>query len=196
MIPKSRVCLWSQRGITGLETAIVLIGFVVVSSVFAFAALSTGLFASDKAKETISAGLAGKRSTLEVKGSVILAASTTGSSGVVSQIRFELGLAAAGDAVDLTPGNTVIRYTDDNQSKIFATTANFSSANIATFGDSDGLLEMGELFEIKLLSLDSLLTTALGPNSGFSVEVIPPVGAAMYFNRRTPVSLQSIETLD
>ena len=44
-----------QRGITGLETAIVLIAFVVVSSDFAFAALSTGLFSSDKAKETISA---------------------------------------------------------------------------------------------------------------------------------------------
>ena len=47
-----------QRGITGLETAIVLIAFVVVSSVFAFAALSTGLFSSDKAKETILVGLA------------------------------------------------------------------------------------------------------------------------------------------
>ena len=42
-----------QRGITGLETAIVLIAFVVVSSVFAFAALSTGLFSSDKAKARI-----------------------------------------------------------------------------------------------------------------------------------------------
>lgn len=50
--------LRDQRGITGLETAIVLIAFVVVSSVFAFAALSTGLFSSDKAKETIQAGLA------------------------------------------------------------------------------------------------------------------------------------------
>ncbi len=47
-----------QRGITGLETAIVLIAFVVVSSVFAFAALSTGLFANDKANETHTAGLA------------------------------------------------------------------------------------------------------------------------------------------
>jgi flagellin FlaB len=46
-----------QRGITGLETAIVLIAFVVVSSVFAFAALSTGLFTTDKAKDTIHAGL-------------------------------------------------------------------------------------------------------------------------------------------
>ena len=40
-----------ERGITGLETAIVLIAFVVVSSVFAFAALSTGLFSSDKSKD-------------------------------------------------------------------------------------------------------------------------------------------------
>ena len=33
----------NQRGITGLETAIELIAFVVVASVFAFAVLSTGL---------------------------------------------------------------------------------------------------------------------------------------------------------
>ena len=56
---------WSdQRGITGLETAIVLIAFVVVSSVSAFAALSTGLFSSDKAKETHAAGLSEARGTL------------------------------------------------------------------------------------------------------------------------------------
>ena len=57
-----------ERGITGLETAIVLIAFVVVSSVFAFAALSTGLFSSDKAKEAIQAGLNEAQGTLEVRG--------------------------------------------------------------------------------------------------------------------------------
>ncbi len=57
-----------QSGITGLETAIVLIAFVVVSSVFAFAALSTGLFSSDKAKDTIQSGLAQARGTLEPRG--------------------------------------------------------------------------------------------------------------------------------
>jgi len=68
-----------QRGITGLETAIVLIAFVVVSSVFAFAALSTGLFTTDKAKETIKAGLAEARGTMEMKGSLIASADVTGS---------------------------------------------------------------------------------------------------------------------
>ncbi|MBT5320698.1 MAG: flagellin, partial [Chloroflexi bacterium] len=46
-----------QRGITGLETAIILIAFVVVASVFAFTVLSTGIFASERSKETVFAGL-------------------------------------------------------------------------------------------------------------------------------------------
>ena len=66
-----------QRGITGLETAIVLIAFVVVSSVFAFAALSTGLFSADKSKETIQAGLSEARGTLEIKGGVKATATIT-----------------------------------------------------------------------------------------------------------------------
>ena len=33
-----------QRGITGLETAIILIAFVVVASVFAYTVLSAGIF--------------------------------------------------------------------------------------------------------------------------------------------------------
>ena len=44
----------SERGITGLETAIILIAFVVVASVFAFTVLSTGIFASERSKETVS----------------------------------------------------------------------------------------------------------------------------------------------
>ena len=59
-----------EQGITGLETAIVLIAFVVVSSVFAFAALSTGLFSADRSKDTIQAGLSEARGTLEIKGGI------------------------------------------------------------------------------------------------------------------------------
>ena len=36
-----------ERGITGLETAIILIAFVVVASVFAFTVLSTGVFLAE-----------------------------------------------------------------------------------------------------------------------------------------------------
>ena len=46
-----------QRGVTGLETAIILIAFVVVASVFAFTVLSTGIFSVAKGKETSHSGL-------------------------------------------------------------------------------------------------------------------------------------------
>jgi len=103
---------WSdQLGITGLEAAIVLIAFVVVSSVFAFAALSTGLFSSDKAKETHVDRLSEAGGTLELKVSVVAKViGTTGFSGVVTSIEFQLSNAAAGEAIDLIPGNTVIKY--------------------------------------------------------------------------------------
>ena len=178
-----------------METAIVLIAFVVVSSIFAFAVLSTGLFSSDQARATISAGLESKRSTLEMKGSVILTASTTGASGVVSQIIFQVGLAAGGDHADLTPGRTVIRYTDENQVRNLTNTTDFSSANIASFGDNDTLLEKGEIFELKLLNLDTLLTSNLGTSTAFTIEVMPPKGAVLYISRATPSSLETADNL-
>lgn len=186
-----------QRGITGLETAIVLIAFVVVSSVFAFAALSTGLFSSDVAKQTIQAGLAETRGTLELKGSVVAKVSgTTGVSGVVTTILFHVSNAAAGEAIDLTPGNTVIKYSDKDQTINMTSSTNFTSTNIASFGDSDSLLEIGEIFEIELLTLTTQLDPDLGTNKEFSIEVIPPRGAVLFIGRRTPVSLEKSNSLD
>ncbi len=96
-----------------MKTAIVLIAFVVVSSVFAFAALSTGLFSSDKAKETIQAGLAETRGSMELKGSVILEADgTSTATSVATSIAFQVANAAGGNSIDLTPGKTLIKYTD------------------------------------------------------------------------------------
>ena len=48
--------LYSDRsGITGLETAIILIAFIVVAAVFAFTVMTTGLFSTEKAKTTAQA---------------------------------------------------------------------------------------------------------------------------------------------
>ena len=69
----SRTMNWlgrDQRGITGLETAIILIAFVVVASVFAYTVLSAGIFSSERGKEAIHAGLETARGSMELVGSV------------------------------------------------------------------------------------------------------------------------------
>lgn len=194
--------LRDQRGITGLETAIVLIAFVVVSSVFAFAALSTGLFSSDKAKETIQAGLAETRGSMELKGSVILTASTTGTAGIVSDIAFQVANAAGGESIDLTPGKTLIKFTDATQSKMFVSTAGVTVTALGD-ADSDMLLERNETYEIKMIDLELLtgsgndtLTNLLGINTTFQLEVIPPKGAVLFIERTTPIYLDVINSMD
>jgi flagellin-like protein len=57
-----------ERGITGLETAIILIAFVVVASVFAYTVLSAGIFSSQKGQEAVYSGLSGAQSSIDLKG--------------------------------------------------------------------------------------------------------------------------------
>ena len=129
-----------ERGITGLETAIVLIAFVVVSSVFAFAALSTGLFSADKSKETINAGLAEASGTLELRGSIIAKESTT-TADLIEEIIFQVANAAGGAAVDVTPGETIITYMDVDQ-LVTLVSGDFTATGLGN-ADSDSLVEPG-----------------------------------------------------
>ena len=197
IIKRVNPLLRDQRGITGLETAIVLIAFVVVSSVFAFAALSTGLFTTDKAKETIHAGLSEATGTMEMKGSLI-AEATTGSTGIVSKLTFAVANAAAGEPIDLSQGNTIIRYTDKSQSETLDDATEFTASDNGT-GDGDSLLERGEVFEIILvmdIALSNDIDVPLGTDTEFTLEVIPPRGAVLFIQRTTPVSFETFTMLD
>ena len=71
-----------QAGITGLETAIVLIAFVVVASVFAFTVLTTGLFTSKEAERASKAALATTENALRQSGSIIAGGSLAGGQAI------------------------------------------------------------------------------------------------------------------
>ena len=194
--------LWNnQRGITGLETAIVLIAFVVVSSVFAFAALSTGMFSSDKARETVHAGLSQTRATMELKGSVIGTSDVAAVTGVLTTITFHVTQSAGGADIDLTPGTTIIKYTDETQAKLFGSTAGFTVTGIGS-ADSDNLLERNEVYKIELINLDltgpgdDKLTNSLGVSKTFTLEVIPVKGAVLHIERTTPIYMDVINFLN
>ena len=60
-----------ERGMTGLETAIILIAFVTVAAVFGYAVLSAGIFTTEQAKGSIYAGMQEAKSSMELKGSAI-----------------------------------------------------------------------------------------------------------------------------
>ncbi len=135
---------------------------------------------------------------MELKGSVI-ADATAGSTGSVNELVFHVANAAAGEPIDLSQGNTIIRYTDKNQSANLNSVTEFSVDDMGS-GDGDSMLERGEVFEVKILNFDDLaqtdLTTALGTDTEFTLEVIPPKGAVLFIQRTTPISFDLFTMLD
>jgi flagellin FlaB len=169
-----------ERGITGLETAIILIAFVVVASVFAFVVLSTGLFSSERGKETVYSGLQKSRGNIELRGGVI--AATNGSS--VTTLTIFLGNAAGGEPVSLDPdaavNRTVIAYVSDAQVE---PDLPYTTTDIV--GDGDNLLEPGELSQVDI----DFAGLTVSNNDTFTLEVRPPLGAYLVIQRTLPPGL-------
>jgi len=149
-----------ERGITGLETAIILISFIVVASVFSYTVLTAGVFASQKSSESVNAAVEEVRSsvalkgnTIAYKGSVDIDGNTATSDGVDAVVKIDVTLAVelAGVPNDVTPkyqlnstnlsleasGSTktlVVNFLDQTQLiKDVAWTVAFSGANDADF---------------------------------------------------------------
>ena len=141
---------------------------------------------------------------MELKGSVVISADGTSTTGSAISVAFQLANAAGRNAIDLTPGKTLIKYSDQTQSKMFATDSSTNGFTSTGHGSTDSgmLLERNEIYEIKLTGLDSVdsgndnLTNLLGVNTTFSLEVIPPSGAVLFIERTTPVSRNLTVSLD
>jgi len=60
----------SHRGVIGVESAIVMIAFVIVAAALAFVVLNMGFSTSQKAKTTIISGLEESGSSMQLSGKV------------------------------------------------------------------------------------------------------------------------------
>lgn len=181
-----------EEGITALETAIILIAFVVVASVFAFTMLSAGTFSTERGKEAVYAGLAEVRSSMEVKGSVLAIADSAGVSGTVESLIVTVGNAMGGEPIDLSTDDrkVLIEYRDARQRRpIDDWTVEFR------IGDDDNLLESGEIAEIEIPVGSGVLTETLGINTEFALEIKPPSGAVLNIQRTTPAYLELVNDL-
>ena len=171
-----------QEGITGLETAIILIAFVIVASVFAYVVLSAGLFSAQKAKEAVNAGVQSTMRTVELKGNII--AKMVNSE--VTNIYFCAGIPAAGSAVDFTPtsdnnSTLVISYSDANN---LLPTVNWTIQKLATI-NSDNLLDPNELFLIDV-TIPTSGNVSIGAYDSFALEVKPADGPVLAIERTIP----------
>ena len=187
-----------RRGITGLETAIVLIAFVVVASVFAFAVLSTGLLSSEKSKETVLGAHEETGATLAVRGSVI--AYVTSSNTYLNHVTFQVSNASqTGEAVELSSNGAIVSYVDADQAVTDLTyqnnapTTSTEGWNATWLEGSSPLLSPTERVEITVNI--SQRSPTLGTNKEFTIEVKPSRGAILILERTTPGELTAVVDL-
>jgi flagellin FlaB len=193
----------SQEGMTGLETALILIAFSTVAAVFSYAVLSSGIFSAERGKETIYAGLQQAKANMEVSGSVIVKSDNV--TDKATYIIFSVRNAIAGTPIDMTPPGG----TGANRCIVSLATGSAYYSNIAWEAeyaghhDSDNLLDAGEQLEIEI-DLTSLhdangadLTPQpdLGPNDWFNIQVKPVLGSTMTIQRTLPAGLDTLMDL-
>jgi flagellin FlaB len=172
-----------QKGITGLETAIILIAFVTVASVLAYSVLSAGIFSSERGKAAVYSGLQSAQSTMSLKGSVV------GKSNVgiteLESVTFNLALAIAGDSIDLTL--CVFNYWDDT----LGVTPLILDNTTPAAGDwtYDLVTGTGSI----LSGTDAAVITVWIPTAAtissydtFTVQINPPTGASITLQRTLP----------
>ena len=178
----------NQQGITGLETAIILIAFVIVASVFAYVVLSAGLFSSQKAKEAIYGGLEETSSTIEIKGDIIAKIENS----LVTELYFTVGTRPGAEPLDFTDttgSNKVIISFQDQSQRL--SSVNWTMQKL-TSNNADNLLDENELFQ---LTIDLSTTANVTAYSTFTLELKPPVGAVVPIERTVPARISQYVNL-
>ena len=101
--------LWrDERGITGLETSIMLIAFVVVASVFAFAVLRMGIFTSTETEKAVTDVFGATTSVLALRGSIVAHGEDLPTGGYINSVSFLVR--DQRDSVELSDGTVVVNF--------------------------------------------------------------------------------------
>jgi flagellin FlaB len=98
----------THRGIIGIESAIVLIAFVIVAAALAFVVLNMGFATTQKAKTTIISSLKEASSGIAVSGKVTAIANVAGN--VVNATSIPLKVTSGGDSINLDNFTVSVKY--------------------------------------------------------------------------------------
>jgi len=196
-----------NAGLTGIETAIILIAFVIVAAVFSFAVLNTGFQSTQKAQEVMKAGMEQAASALELDGGIIISSNNS-------------RLKTMNFTVRLSPGKNPVSF-DPSFLSITLITPSYSRQNIyAGYSETDtgctvnrtdkiracaykildagakGFLEHGDRFLVVVrwnaTSGDPVL---LGPNTQVIIELKPSTGNVLTVSRLLPLVLDGVQYL-
>ena len=201
--------LVKRSGMTGLETAIILVAFVITAAAFAFVVLNMGFLTAEKAQSVISSGMSEASSALLTDSGVIGQFTSTGGDQAdvdLAKLTFYLKLSQGHEPVDLDDSKLVATYTNAR------THANLYASNgtIMTItgvnDDGDSLCETGEKFKV-VIDFSQLTNSTMDPDvtldnayahpyEEFRIELRPSAGAVLSIERQLPAVYSAVMVLE
>ena len=189
-----------KKGLTGIETAIILVAFVIVAAAFAFAVLNVGFQSTQKAQDVMRAGMEQASSALELDGAVI---AYKGSGDFVKNITFAVRLSPGKSPVALSPEFFAVAVTthDRHWPNVYTNStdngncqASLGEVTACIFpildGGARGFLEQGDKFLVVVAFGDQ--TVGPGTNTQVTIELKPAIGNVLTVQRITPLTLTDV----
>jgi flagellin FlaB len=200
-----------RRGMTGLETAIILVAFVITAAAFAFVVLNMGFLTAEKAQSVISSGMSEASSAMLIDSGVVGQFGSTGGDQAdidLLKLTFYLKLSQGHEPIDLDDSKLVATYTNARcHGEIYAANGTVMTVQ-GVNSDGDSLLEVGEKFKVTV-EFDELLFGSMvdpvqadqegvyvHPYEEFRIELRPATGAVLSIERQLPAVYNTIMVLD
>jgi flagellin FlaB len=199
-----------RSGMTGLETAIILVAFVITAAAFAFVVLNMGFLTAEKAQSVISSGMSEASSALLVDSGIVGQFGSTGGDQAdidLVKLTFYVKLSQGHTPVDLDDSKLVATYTNPRcHGEIYNANGTIMTIQ-GVNSDGDSLCETGEKFKVTIdfsqitnstidptpLSLQNVYTH---PYEEFRIELRPATGAVLSIERQLPAVYSTIMVLE
>ena len=201
-----------KRGMVGIDTAIILISFVLVAAAVAFVVLDMGMTSATKAKQTMVNGLQEASTALEVNGEILGVVNGTGTG--IEEIAIPLGVTPGTGYVSFDTSTFVVSFTDQygtypniysgvshklvtsstSLSSLYSSTPSVSATAYFITGNITPTV-LGPYGQV-LLVISVNDTKVMTPYNSFTVTIKPSVGGALTVSRIIPPDLVSGSTID
>ncbi len=190
----------NRRGLTGLETSIILVAFVITASAFAFVVLNMGMLSADQAQSVISSSVEESSSALMMDTDIIgTFANTTGAQSTIclTKATFYIRLSQGHEPIDMDDSKVVITVTNPRcHAEVYDSNGTITTIT-SVAGDGDSMLEMGEKFKV-VIDFTQIDKASVDPAQGdmedvyahpyeeIRIEVQPSSGAKLTAERVIP----------
>ncbi len=189
-----------HKGMTGLETAIILVAFVITAAAFSFVVLNMGFLTAQKSQTVISAGMQEATSSLQADGDI------TGefdvATGNLTRCSFYVRLSQGKEPIDTAGDKLIVTYSNPREYGVIKDAVKTGASITQIVGDSDSLVEYGErwLVEVNFTTVVALADFTEGAYSQsydtFRVELRPAQGAVLAIERTIPAVNTAIMILE